>query len=65
MSIPTLIIANVGLPIGFTFSIVEDTFIYRDFFETFQNTYKIKDYINVIESDQGKPLKSYIKSQGF
>lgn len=54
VSIPTLIICNIGVPIGFTFCIVENTFIYKDFFDTFQNSYgfKIKDYIKVIESDQ-------------
>lgn len=67
VSVPTLIVANVGIPLGFTFALVEDTSIYRDFFETFQNTYgiKISDHIKIIESDQGKPLRSYIKSQGF
>ena len=67
MSIPTLIICNIGIPIGFTFSIVEDTFIYKNFFDTFQNSYgfKIKDYIKVIESDKGKPLRSIVKREGF
>lgn len=67
VSIPTLIIAIVGIPLGFTFALVEDTFIYRDFFESFQNIYgiKISDHIKVIESDQGKPLRSFIQSQGF
>ena len=67
VSIPTLIIKNVGIPIGFTFSLVEDTFIYKEFFDSFQNTFalKIKDYIHVVESDQGKALSTFIKSQGM
>ena len=62
-----MIFCNIGVPIGFTFSIVEDTFIFKDFFDTFQNSYrfKIKDYIKVIESDQGKPLRSFVKGEGF
>lgn len=67
VSIPTLIVANVGIPLSFTFALVKDTFIYKDFFETFQNAYgiKISDHIKVIESDQEKALRSFIQSKGF
>lgn len=39
VSIPTLIICNIDVPIGFSFFIVEDTFLYKDFLDTFQNSY--------------------------
>ena len=66
-SIPTLAIQNVGLPIGFTFSLVEDAAIYKDFFSIFQNAFgfPIQEYISVAMSDQGSPLKSAIKDLGL
>lgn len=61
-SIPTLIIQNVGVPIGFTFSLIEDSLIYLDFFRIFQNAYgfAINDIIHIVESDQGPALKAAI-----
>lgn len=41
VSIPTLVIKNVGVPIGFTFSLIEDTFIYKEFFDSFQNSFAL------------------------
>lgn len=62
-SIPALIIHNVGVPIGFTFSLIEDAAIYTDFFRIFENSYgfSINDVIQIVESDQGPALKSAIK----
>ena len=61
-SIPTLIIPNVGVPIGFTFSLIEDSSIYVDFFEIFRNAYEfaINEIIHIVESDQGSALKAAI-----
>lgn len=61
-SLPSLVVFNVGIPIGFTFSLVEDASIYKDFFAIFENSFgfRINDYINVAISDQGVPLKSAI-----
>lgn len=66
-SIPSLAIQNVGLPIGFTFSLVEDSAIYKDFFNIFQNAFgfPIQNFISVAMSDQGSPLKSAIKDLGL
>lgn len=52
-SISTLIIHNVGIPIGFTFSLIEDSLIYTDFFRIFQNAYgfAINDIIRIAKSD--------------
>ena len=36
VSIPTLIIKNVGIPIGSTFSLIEDIFIYKNFLILFK-----------------------------
>lgn len=66
-SIPTLIAFNVGIPIGFSFSLTEDEDIYIDFFSIFQNVYgfPITQYIDVIQSDQGQALKSAVKKLGI
>ena len=66
-SIPTLAIYNVGLSIGFTFSLVEDSAIYENFFSIFQNAFgfPIQDYISVAISDQGSPLKKAINDLGL
>lgn len=34
--ISTLIICNIGVLIGFTFSNIEETFIFKDFFDNFR-----------------------------
>ena len=61
-SIPTLIIANTGMPIGFT----ENEKIYNDFFKRFENLFgfKIPSFVHVIESDEGSALLSTIEKQG-
>ena len=66
-SIPTLIIGNVGMPIGFSFSLTEDYLIYDYIFKNFENAFgfKIEDYVTVAQSDQGKPLRSCIKDHSF
>lgn len=63
VSIPTVIIRNVGLPIGFSFSLVEDFEIYDDFFKVFMDVfgYPISSFIKTIESDQGSALQSAVK----
>lgn len=67
VSIPTVIIRNVGLPIGFSFSLVEDFEIYDDFFKVFMDVfgYPISSFIKTIESDQGSALQSAVKEQGM
>ena len=67
VSIPTVIIRNVGLPIGFSFSLVEDFEIYDDFFKVFMDVfgYPISSFIKIIESDQGSALQSAVKEQGM
>ena len=67
VSIPTVIIRNVGLPIGFSFSLVEDFSIYDDFFKVFADVYgyPIPAFIRTIESDQGSALQSAVKEQGM
>lgn len=66
-SIPTVMIQNVGQPLGFTFGLVENYEIYDSFFETFQNTFgfKITEDILIAESDQGVALKSFVKTKGM
>lgn len=66
-SFPTLVIKNVGVPIGFTFSLCEDSPIYNDFFSIFANIngFKITDFVKTAESDQGSALKSAISSQNL
>lgn len=58
-SFPTLIAGNVGTPIGFTFSLIEDSTIYYDFFDIFEDVFscKITDFIKVTETDQGPAKK--------
>lgn len=58
-SFPTLIAGNVGIPIGFTFSLIEDSTIYYDFFDIFEDVFscKITDFIKVTETDQGPAKK--------
>ena len=67
VSIPTVIICNVGIPIGFSFSLVEDFDIYNDFFKIFSDVfgYPIPAYIKMIESDQGRALQEAVKNQGM
>ena len=67
VSIPTVIIHNVGVPLGFSFGIIEDSDIYNNFFEHFKNVFgfQIPTFINVAESDQGSGLKKAIKDQGL
>ena len=59
VSIPTVVINNVGLTLGFSFCLVEDSEIYNSFFDYFEKkfNFKITDYLNVCESDQGTGLK--------
>lgn len=66
-SFPTLIAGNVGIPIGFTFSLIEDSTIYNDFFDIFEDvfSFKITDFIKVTETDQGPALKSAANSQNL
>ena len=61
-SIPTLICQNVGIPIGFQIGLHEDTSIYTDFFENFENCFgfRINDYIKIAQSDQGRSLSAAI-----
>lgn len=65
-SIPTLVIQNAGIPIGFTFGLTENEKIYSEFFKRFENIFgfKIPCYIHVIESDQGTALCTFIEKQG-
>ena len=67
VSIPEIIITNIGLPIGFSFGIIEDSEIYNIFFDFFEKTYhfQITDYIKNAESDQGTGLAKCIKNQGM
>ena len=66
-SIPTLIIHGIGIPLGFTFSLMEDEEIYLDFFTIFQNAFGFAktQYIKVAESDQGGPLKTAVEKLGM
>ena len=66
VSIPTIIIKNSGIPIGFTFALTENEQIYSDFFERYENIfgYKLATYVHAIESDQGTALKAVIEKQG-
>lgn len=66
-SIPTLICQNVGIPIGLQISLHEDTSIYTDFFENFENCFgfRIIDYINVAQRDQGKSQSAAIGQRGM
>lgn len=52
-SIPTMVIQNVGIPIGLSFALVEDSSIYNDFFFHYSNIfgYEIPEFIRVVESD--------------
>ena len=60
---PTVIIHNVGLPLGFSFGLIEESDIYNSFFENFKNIFgfQIPTFINMAESDQGSGLKKAIK----
>lgn len=66
-SIPTLIIQNVGIPIGMSFGLTEDASIYNEFFFHFHNVYgfEISDFVDFVESDQGKALISAAHRQGM
>ena len=66
VSIPTIIIQNTGIPIGFSFALTESEKIYNDFFERYENIfgYKLAAYVHVIESDQGTALKAAVSKQG-
>ena len=66
-SLPTVIVHNVGIPIGFSFSLTEDSDIYNEFFYHFKNVYgyNIPDFISVVESDQGKALKKAVEDQNI
>ncbi|KAK8882561.1 hypothetical protein M9Y10_045203 [Tritrichomonas musculus] len=66
-SLPTVVIGNVGIPIGISFSLAEDSDIYNDFFYYFKNSYgyNITDFISVVESDQGKALKKAVMEQNM
>lgn len=46
VSIPNSVIKKVDTPIGLTMIFIEDRFIYKELFDSFQNTFtlKIKDY---------------------
>ena len=63
LSIPTAIIRNVGMPLGFTFALTENESIYDDFFKRFENIFgfRISSLIKVCESDQGTALKASIE----
>lgn len=62
-SLSTLIIQNMGMPIGLSFGPVEDFNIYNEFFHHFWNIYgyNISDFINVVESEQGKAHNKVVK----
>lgn len=64
-SFPTVIINNVWIPLGLSFSLTEDSEIYNQFFYRFENSYgyRIRDFIQVAESDQGKALKKSEEDQ--
>ena len=66
-SIPTIIIQNVGIPIGMSFGLTEDASIYNEFFFHFHNIYgyEIPDFVDVVESDQGKALIKAVHDQGM
>lgn len=66
-SCPTVIIKNVGIPLGFQFGLTEDTSIYLDFFKKFEETLglRIQDYINTVQSDQGTSLLSAVEDLGM
>ena len=66
-SIPTLICQNVGISIAFQIGLHEDTSIYTDFFENFENCFgfRINDYINIAQSDQGRSLSAAIGERGM
>ena len=57
VSIPPLIVANGGILLDFTFALIEDTLIYRFYY----NLIIICENIKVIEPDQGKILWSFIQ----
>ena len=67
VSIPTVVINNVGLPLGFSFGLIEDSEIFNSFFNYFEKNYnfKITNYLNVCESDQGTGLRKAVKEQGM
>lgn len=66
-SIPIIIIQNVGIPIGMSFGLTEDASIYNEFFFHFHNIYgyEIPDFVDVVESDQGKALIKAVHDQGM
>lgn len=66
-SIPTIIIQNAGIPIGMSFGLTEDSFIYNEFFFHFHNIYgyEIPTFVNIAESDQGTALIKDVNDQGM
>lgn len=58
-SFSSLIIKNVGLPIGFSFCVHEYAEIYNGFFDTFRNIFRfvIPELILTAETDQSVALK--------
>ena len=62
-SIPTVVIQNVGIPIGMSFALVEDSSIYNEFFFNFANVFgfEIPEFLDIVESDQGKALVKAVK----
>ena len=65
-SIPTAVIHNANIPIGFSFSLVENSEIYDQFFPFWKCFgYSIKDFIQTAESDQGKALKKSVSNQSM
>lgn len=61
-SIPILIIHGIGIPLGFTFNLMEDKDTYLHFFTILQNAFEFSrtQYIKEAESEQKRIIKDFL-----
>jgi hypothetical protein len=56
VSILTVIIPNVGIPIAVSFDLTEDSFLYNAFYTTLKSLFDVDLLTFIIESDRGSAL---------